>query len=404
MKTIWEELDSMNMLPHVANPQTDVIKLLENINTQKEESRLFQFLNGLNEVFNTQRSNLLMCNPLPTVETACATLEQEEAQRALLSTHQPSADLLAMYSKVQSQSDRSLQCVVCGGKCHTKDKCWQVIGFPLCHPRNPKFTPSRAKPFSNTRWTPSNKSYPTPKMTSNAHFTIDYVSSSPTPGLLFTPQQLDQLIRLMLQLQTGAMRDTKADEEIDHHFFGMITNTATIGISTEWIINSGASDHMTPHLSNLINPKCLSEIKDKNGLYYLDTTKSASLPAYANSAVMNITTGTSSNSSPVSHQLALWHHRVGHASLDTPGTTDPNTQITASLSPTPPVFRKSTRPTRPPAWMQDFVLPNQINSIPNLATTMVEPQFHCFMASITSTHDPTNFKVAIQYMLTGELQ
>lgn len=53
----------------------------------------------------------------------------------------------------------------------------------------------------------------------------------------------------------------------------------------------------------------------KNGLYYLDTTKSASLPAYANSAVMNITTGTSSNSSPVSHQLALWHRRVGHASL-----------------------------------------------------------------------------------------
>lgn len=92
----------MNMLSSVANPQADVIKLLATINTQKEESKLFQFLNGLNEVFNTKRSNLLMLNPLPTIETICVSLEQRDTQRAVLNIHQPYTELLAMYSKSQS--------------------------------------------------------------------------------------------------------------------------------------------------------------------------------------------------------------------------------------------------------------------------------------------------------------
>ncbi|XP_074346248.1 uncharacterized protein LOC141685023 [Apium graveolens] len=43
LKTIWKELDALNALPVVANPQPDVNKLLETINTQKEEVGLFNF-------------------------------------------------------------------------------------------------------------------------------------------------------------------------------------------------------------------------------------------------------------------------------------------------------------------------------------------------------------------------
>lgn len=75
MKAVWEELDSLNMLHVVASPTPDVVKLLEAINLQREESRLFQFLNGLSEQYNLQRSQLLLQSPLPTVESACSALE-----------------------------------------------------------------------------------------------------------------------------------------------------------------------------------------------------------------------------------------------------------------------------------------------------------------------------------------
>ncbi|XP_074360475.1 uncharacterized protein LOC141701677 [Apium graveolens] len=136
MKSIWEELDSLNLLPTVTSTTADVLKLLEVINLQKEESRLFQFLNGLDEQYNTHRSNLLMQIPLPTVETACDTLEQEEAQRSLLSSNinKPSVDLMAMYSK--HNPDRNMTCNVCGAKGLSSTKCWQVIGYPRWHAKH----------------------------------------------------------------------------------------------------------------------------------------------------------------------------------------------------------------------------------------------------------------------------
>lgn len=83
MKTIWEELDSLNTLPTVPTTTPEITKLLFEITLQREESKLFQFLNGLNDSFSAQRSQLLLNNPLPSVESAFAMLQQEEAQQEL---------------------------------------------------------------------------------------------------------------------------------------------------------------------------------------------------------------------------------------------------------------------------------------------------------------------------------
>lgn len=74
LKIIWDELDSLNVFPAVA-VTPDVTKLLETISSQREEARLFRFLNGSSDQYNIQRSRMLMQIPLRTVEIACAAFQ-----------------------------------------------------------------------------------------------------------------------------------------------------------------------------------------------------------------------------------------------------------------------------------------------------------------------------------------
>lgn len=79
MSSLWQEIESMNLLPTIKTVTADIEALLKAIDVMKEESKLFQFLNGLNDKFSPQRSQLLMISPLPTVETTCAVIQQEES-------------------------------------------------------------------------------------------------------------------------------------------------------------------------------------------------------------------------------------------------------------------------------------------------------------------------------------
>ncbi|XP_071729221.1 uncharacterized protein [Rutidosis leptorrhynchoides] len=115
LKCIWEELDSMNELPRITTLNPEIVTFLNAWNKQKEEQHLFQFLNGLDEKFSAIRSQLLLMNPLPTVETACSMLQQEESQREVLSVIEPTA----LFSKGNQQD----KCSICGNKWHSSDKC-----------------------------------------------------------------------------------------------------------------------------------------------------------------------------------------------------------------------------------------------------------------------------------------
>ena len=75
MKCVWEELDNLNVLPVIGNVTNEVSVFLTALSKQKEEKRLFQFLNGLDDHYNHQRSQILMITPFPNVENACSLLQ-----------------------------------------------------------------------------------------------------------------------------------------------------------------------------------------------------------------------------------------------------------------------------------------------------------------------------------------
>ncbi|XP_074378518.1 uncharacterized protein LOC141720061 [Apium graveolens] len=248
MKVLWEELDAMNILPTITTISTETQTLLNKIHQQKEETKLFQFLNGLNEIYNPQRSHLLMQNPLPSVEEASSALQQEEAQRDLLNINRDISDASAMFSK--TNQDRVIVCTACGMKGHRGDKCWTVIGYPRWHPKcNSHNTnqpyPSKPKPYnSNPKWNTSNRNNNS-KMAANAQ-----AEKTEIEGPSFSPQQLEQLAKMMPQLMHQA-KGSETDEEIDYHFSGMTNCNTVMKLNNEWIIDSGASDHMTYSLQNL---------------------------------------------------------------------------------------------------------------------------------------------------------
>ncbi|KAL2945174.1 Formin-binding protein 1-like protein [Bienertia sinuspersici] len=56
MKAIWVKLGTLNVLPAITNMTTEITRFVQALSEQKEELRLFQFLNGLDEEYASQRS------------------------------------------------------------------------------------------------------------------------------------------------------------------------------------------------------------------------------------------------------------------------------------------------------------------------------------------------------------
>ncbi|KAL2902579.1 Retrovirus-related Pol polyprotein from transposon TNT 1-94 [Bienertia sinuspersici] len=117
MKGLWEEQDDLNVLPPITRMTPEIDAFVSAMNRQKEKLKLFQFLTGLDEDYKAHRSQILMQSPLPSVEAACAQLQQEETQRDVMQISKLSLESSAMYGKGQSERTE-LICTACGGKGH----------------------------------------------------------------------------------------------------------------------------------------------------------------------------------------------------------------------------------------------------------------------------------------------
>ncbi|GJT46623.1 retrovirus-related pol polyprotein from transposon TNT 1-94 [Tanacetum coccineum] len=288
MKCVWEELENINVLPVLAVVTPEISVFLAALNKQKEEQRLFQFLNGLEEHFSHQRSQILMIDPLPSVEVACSLLQQEESQRLLFKSS----------SSVESSALLS--------KGIAKDKC-SICGF---------------------KWHP-------PEKNQNATRTAAHVESS---NISFTPQQFKQLLKSMQQMNSFC-----AEEELDQHQFVAVIACLSrkVKLSNGTIIKDVLvvpsfkfSLLSVPKLTqdsqcvvsfyptfcvvqDLTTRKVTGLGRLKEGLYHLinvpadkvdsvfSSLVKASLQKFSLSALGNTC---------VNDKYGLWHHRLGHVS------------------------------------------------------------------------------------------
>lgn len=121
----------MNQLPVITNITNEIKIFLKALQTQLDEQKLFQFLNGLEESYSAHRSHLLMLQPLLSMDEACKLLHQEENQREILKIPKEDTKPMAIFSK---RTAPSLTCTACGRSGHQTENCWSVVGFPSWHP------------------------------------------------------------------------------------------------------------------------------------------------------------------------------------------------------------------------------------------------------------------------------
>ena len=199
MKGVWEELESLNELPCLTTNAEDVTLFVACLQKQIQEHRLFQFLNGLDDIYQAQRSQILLMTPLPSVEIICGMLQQEEQQKQVLEGLKFSSESSALFSK-NMESKPADQCAECGNKGHTSEKCWHVIGFPSWHPRAKRpvqFHRRGGRAFSQGGRSFRSRGGFTSNWRGAAQVEVTdkapYTQQNPS----LTPQQVDQLLKLL---------------------------------------------------------------------------------------------------------------------------------------------------------------------------------------------------------------
>lgn len=103
---------------------------------------VMQFLMGLNETYDQVRNQILVMEPLPTIDRVYSMLLSVERQREVNIQHSDKFENVAMYSKGQAQDfskyvgkakwnrKPSDKCSYCHMDGHNVDQCYRPVGYP----------------------------------------------------------------------------------------------------------------------------------------------------------------------------------------------------------------------------------------------------------------------------------
>ena len=180
-----------------------------------EQKRTFKFLLGLNKTLDEVRGRIMGTKPLPNLREAFSEVRREESRKkVMMGTHNSGSSLegSALISRTASWDSRQKKgrpwCEHCHKPGHTKETCWKIHGKP-------------------SDWKPSRPS--------NDKEGRAYTAANSDP---FTKEQLEVLQKLFNQNITPTSASSLTVQK-------NTTPTGNNNCSEPWVVDSGASDHMT---------------------------------------------------------------------------------------------------------------------------------------------------------------
>ncbi|RVW84312.1 putative mitochondrial protein [Vitis vinifera] len=192
--------------------------LTSNIQANCGTKETVQVLLGLNRELDDVRGRIMGIKPLPSLREAFSEVRREESRKKVMmgSKEQPAptldASALAARSFNSSGGDRQKRdrpwCDYCKKPGHYKETCWKLHGKPADWKPKPQFDRD-----------------------GRAHVAANSESTSVPEPSPFNKEQMEMLQKLLSQVGSGSTTG--------------VAFTANRGGMRPWIVDTGASDHMT---------------------------------------------------------------------------------------------------------------------------------------------------------------
>ena len=225
LQASWDQLLNLRPLPSCSCGKC-TCGVNEKIFRIHHQDSIMQFLNGLNDCYSQVKTQILMMEPVPSVDKTFSLVIQEERQKSSNFHATPSVESTALAVKNQAFNQGLFHpgnngknfkgnggkgrpmCSYCGKVGHIKEKCFKLVGFP------PGYKQKGKLPMAN-------------------QVMIDFDQSQnaavhQTPNFSFTPEQYQQLISL---LNAHSSNSGSSNEAIH------MANSALLGISDTFLQN-----------------------------------------------------------------------------------------------------------------------------------------------------------------------
>ncbi|XP_074363351.1 uncharacterized protein LOC141703860 [Apium graveolens] len=283
-KTLVAEIDNLAPIPKCTCVTTNCsCQSAQKLNQYEEILKLSQFLMGLSDAFTAIRGHLLLMKPIPSLNQAFSLLLQEESQRDFASiSNTPVTENMAMNVKFnpnfrtkginnagqRKTSDSAFTCDYYQMTGHFRDKCFCLHGYPEWHKMYGKPKPKPRKQNAG------NKSVVVAHVSLNEDKTDTSHKEHNSNATLnaFSDTQCQQLAKMIQesikqsQCQTPGSSNAHMSSMIfSSAVFSTTVSSNTTGMSNhlaayDWIIDSGATNHITFDYTVLSNSKSVKSV------------------------------------------------------------------------------------------------------------------------------------------------
>ncbi|KAH9678684.1 protein kinase domain-containing protein [Citrus sinensis] len=209
---------------------------------KRDEEKLHQFLMGLDEVvYGGVRSHILSTEPLPKLNRAYAIVIQEEQVQSMTRAKEERSEPVAFFVQAaqgshDNRDKSSVLCTHCNKTGHEASSCFQLIGYPEWWDERPKATRNASRGRGNSRQNGGNngrgrgglaRANAAQVATGSNNLSGELPESAASGLSSLSSEQWNTLLNLLNSKKDSTSRISGKRN------------------SMEWILDTGASHHMT---------------------------------------------------------------------------------------------------------------------------------------------------------------